>query len=1562
MALIIPTREATRAKTNLIIPDRKPLEFTNADIRKEKGKSIINGMIESGQATTAREPIIIPSRKPSPLQSVGEYISPQPDKVRVVDFVRELGGIFGKITSGAKFIQEEISRSGASVGLTVAGATSGGAKELDISGDEIENKVARVIFGDRPLKSIESRVADAELVLKNYSERLQGDTGVDGASELQKSLGEIGEANSTLLSFLGVGGMISLDFTGAGGQKNAIKALAKSKDFAFISKILRQIGVAEDIITPTASKLVKVSDEKIISKAITKIDDLQKSTNIVKNSLKIPEQPLTKEIQKAKAEGKSFDEFVGSKEKLYHGTDASSASKIEEGGFKFGEGKVGAEDSITKKLVGDVVYFADTSEATKGFARVDFGKKPSIVEASLDNIRLATTEDINRLKKGNTAKEYRQAVEELKKEGFDGLKTGLNDIAIWNINKIKTKSQLKQLWDKGITKVDDIASDIKKAKAEGKSFEEFVEPKTVYHGTNAEFDTFKGGLKGVKVDTNGGFYFSPYKKTAQNFGKNVKEVVLDIKNPKIAKTYREIGTLKKADIDKAIAEGYDGYYFKPSAEDLKSGYMQPYNEEWVAFKPEQIKTKSQLKQLWDKGESINVQINKIKLGDDFADATGDIQKGIKSKTDLPVLLGKEGDEFFVKDGNHRIAEAMRRGENTIKATLDEAEYLKLTKEKKISSLDDIFEVKKTVKPKPLTGKEQIALREEAKFARMEEKAQRESLSFEGELESQYQSFKKLISPSKLDEIADATQLKAKVKANSEEIDNILYSQDKNIDEVFDIFKERRFDETAPFTQIPKETKAVVAEKARQQVKSAKDIIDRRRGFINAAKRQFGLSDTDLKKITRKDIRLMSNIEFKKFIDDLRIGAAKLAKTRDAKNRVLNLVKEKELQKVDALRKAMKLPPINKMSIEELGKLEKELEKAQVGDVFLTTRELETVKKTDLGDIKTIREARVKLAKELGVPVSSLDNIKVSELDRLRFDTALADRNPFYKMLVENTHENILIGEKSFLETETEINKLVTKARKSRKRGIGEKLIPTDKKVFDYLSGNEKLAKEMTSEELELANYLQVKFSDALDYLLKNEVIEKGRSNYITNTRRGFLEAVKEDGIIKSIREVLDAHKQDEQTFQILDRSTGDILPLEKFFQFSLRRTGGIKPTKNVAKAANTYFRTLEKKKALDALIPKMDIYVRSLTPTKLTPKGLEMDRKLKTFVNEWLNNKKGRKTTLIAKQGGKIDIALSTIRSFLYFKDLAFSLPVGLASFVGEQVSTFVNIGNRLYLKGAKRSLTKQGKSIIDKYTNFIGKSVWSELKEPSKNIGDKFTEGMFGAFAQSTREANKIHLLGNLTEAEFKAGAVSPKRLAQMKIEIGKFRMLSEGKSIIGSAPEGQVITQYKTWAIPILRTITKDLSTILKTISKGDIKKAITSTEMKEILRASEISSGVLFLGNKFIDEDDESFIGKMTKRLQQEALTILGALDTKTMLAAPRLTSFVENLGKALSSLIKLEEYKTKKGLVGVGKLKRELKPGFVRQFETKKTASPRAAELKKIFNSGGSQRKTLNEIFK
>lgn len=880
------------------------------------------------------------------------------------------------------------------------------------------------------------------------------------------------------------------------------------------------------------------------------------------------------------------------------------------------------------------------------------------------------------------------------------------------------------------------------------------------------------------------------------------------------------------------------------------------------------------------------------------------------------------------------------------------------------TLDDIFESDIKPKMKTLTGKEQLEIREAQKVARQDAKLRKESMIFgEETLEDQYQNFKKLVTPGKLSEIEDVVQLKNKVKAEPAAIDNILYSQTKNDNEIFDMFKDRRLSENFALPQVEKETKAIVAEKARQTIMSAKEKVERRRQFVKIAQRQFELSDNDVRKISQRDVRNMADYEFKKFIDDFRIKAMELAKTRQAKNQVLSLIRDKELQRVDALRRAMELPPIEKMSIDDLSKLETELEKTQVGDVFLTQRELETVPKTDLGNIKTVREAREKLAQELKIPIEKLENIKVSELDRLRFDTALAEKNPFYKMMVEETHANLLKAEEIYLGEEKIVNDLVVKARKSKPRGLAQRAIPTDDLVFDYLSGNTKLAEKMTKEELELANYLQIKYADALEYLIENKVLTKGRSNYITNTRRGFLEAIKDSGLKKAFTELLDSYKQDEQIFQILDQSTKEILPLEKFFKFSLQRTGGISPTKNIAKATETYFKILEKKKALDALIPKIDIYVQSLTPQKLTPKGLEMDRRLKTFVNEWLNTKKGRRTTLIAKQGGKIDIATGAIRSFLYFKDLALSLPIGLASLVGEQVSTFVNIGNKLYLKGVDRYASKQGRQIIETHKFFIGKNIWEELAEPSKNIGDKFTEGMFGLFKQSTVEANKIHLLGSLTDEEFKAGKVSAKRLAEMKLEIGKYRMLSEGKSIIGSTPEGQILTQYKTWAIPIFRSVSNNLLKISKDLASGDIKKTFTSKELKETLRAAEITTAVILLGNKFLDEEDDSYLGKLTKRLNMEALTILGALDTKTMLAAPRLVSFVENLGKAISSLIKLEEYKTKEGYIGVEQLKKELKPGFLRQFEQKeKPKSGRQKQLDKIFNRGIEKRQSLNEIFK
>nr|MDA3815654.1 hypothetical protein [Patescibacteria group bacterium] len=149
-------------------------------------------------------------------------------------------------------------------------------------------------------------------------------------------------------------------------------------------------------------------------------------------------------IEKAGYDGVIVDTKEGKNTfltKLFHGTTEASAKLIDKEGFKFGKGVTGKEQTITKKIVGDVVYFAETPNATKGFERTEFGVEPSIVEISSSNLKLATPNDVD-LSLGI------KAIDILKQKGFDGLRKGSNDIAVWNIDKIKTKSELNEIYNK----------------------------------------------------------------------------------------------------------------------------------------------------------------------------------------------------------------------------------------------------------------------------------------------------------------------------------------------------------------------------------------------------------------------------------------------------------------------------------------------------------------------------------------------------------------------------------------------------------------------------------------------------------------------------------------------------------------------------------------------------------------------------------------------------------------------------------------------------------------------------------------------------------------------------------------------------------------------------------------------------------------------------------------------------------------------------------------------------------------------------------------------------------
>lgn len=896
------------------------------------------------------------------------------------------------------------------------------------------------------------------------------------------------------------------------------------------------------------------------------------------------------------------------------------------------------------------------------------------------------------------------------------------------------------------------------------------------------------------------------------------------------------------------------------------------------------------------------------------------------------------------------------------------------------------------KPKALTGAEQLKLREAEKLAREDAKLRKELLEFyEGDLESQYQSFKKLVSPSRLYEIEDVAQFKNKIKASSNEIDNLLYSQERTADEVFEMFKSRRLEEQAPLPQVGKETKAMVAEKARRSIMSEKEKVNRRREFIKAVKSQFGLSDNDLRRISQKDIRLMNDFEFKTFLDDARWKAAELAETKQAKNELMTTIREGELQKVDNLRKAMQLPPISKMTESQLRQFDEALSPFQRGDIFLSQRSLELIDRTKLRGSRTLREAREALAKEMGVPVEKLEQIKYDWSDLIRYDTALAEKNPFYKIMVERSQESVLKSDARFLNIERESDKLAKLAEKSRKNlNIKEKVwnlfAPQDSDIVRYLEANIKdkinIGKNLTKEQLDYAHYIERYFNSAYDHLVEMKSLTGSRFEdiYYPHMRKNFFENVKDNGVLKAFKSLKKTEEQDRVVFSIIGEDTGIILSKEKFFSNILYRTGELDPSLNVTKTFKRYVKAFEKKKALDEIIPEIEIYAQSLTPTSLTPKGLEMDRRLKGFVKKYLNNKKGRKATYggFVEQNGTIDMGLRAGNTFVAIKDLGFNIYAGIAATVGEQVMTYQTLGKLKYIKAWKRRVWDTGISrlshknankILTENKEFIGKDIWTELAEAGEGLSEKFTKVLFGMFSQSSVEANKLFLLGSITRAELSAGKLSAERLAKLKIEAGRWRDLGRDmKSVLGSTSVGATATKYKGWAVPIMRTNTNNLIKIGSKLKGGNFKEALSGKEVLELYRAIELSAILLMIGGYIISEEkDESFIGKLKARAYMEAKTFLGGIDPTLFLATPRLYNFIQDFASNLKKIILLEKYEQsgmwgeEGDLKGVSGMQRLLAPNVLQGFFRGSSGGEKSLQdvLEELREPSGGE-KSLQEV--
>ena len=718
----------------------------------------------------------------------------------------------------------------------------------------------------------------------------------------------------------------------------------------------------------------------------------------------------------------------------------------------------------------------------------------------------------------------------------------------------------------------------------------------------------------------------------------------------------------------------------------------------------------------------------------------------------------------------------------------------------------------------------------------------------------------------------------------------------------------------------------------------------KRDKIKIIQEYFSIPDKEMSKILKKDFRYMDEKEFAGYLEDIRQKSFELSDNIQARNELLTTIRDKSLKNTENLQKVMKLPAIKDMTTEQLQQFNKALEPYMVNDMFLSERLLETVENTELKGLKTYREVKETMARKLGTTVEELSQIKVGLLDRGLYDTALARKNPFYNFMVDQFNKYEMQSIKIVLEKKKTLNELVTAARKSRKRTIIEKLVPTDQRVFEYIESGIKpvLAKEMTKEELNLAHFLISEFERMRDILVQKKTLEKFRENYILHTQRPFLEALKDDGVKTSFKEMFSKNQFQEAYFNIID-DTGNILPMEKFFKYSLRRTGELTPSKNVATAYLTYLQAFEKKNSLDAVIPEIMAYAQVLTPLKETPHGLEQDATLKNFVKQWLNNKKGRTSKLLLSQGDRLDNAVNSLNMFITLRDLGFGLFQGVTSKIGENVMTATQLGYKDYLLGKARAFTKKGREISERYPQFVGENPWLDLvQDTSKNIGDKAIESAFILFRDSTYQSNKNFLLGSLTKEEFNSGMISPERLANLRKEMGRYRNVEGAKSIWGSTTEGKTFLKYREWAVPALTTTVDNLKVVAREAARGNFAKK----EVQELARVAITTASAYLMISVAMKDKDTSFLGKMLTKAQRESTSILSAMDPTTWTKSARLVTFLNDLAISLKDIALLEKYKTKSGLKGVNEFVKLVKPTIVSQFQ-KATSAP----AKKALNIPG-----------
>ena len=243
--------------------------------------------------------------------------------------------------------------------------------------------------------------------------------------------------------------------------------------------------------------------------------------------------------------------------------------------------------------------------------------------------------------------------------------------------------------------------------------------------------------------------------------------------------------------------------------------------------------------------------------------------------------------------------------------------------------------------------------------------------------------------------------------------------------------------------------------------------------------------------------------------------------------------------------------------------------------------------------------------------------------------------------------------------------------------------------------------------------------------------------------------------------------------------------------------------------------------------------------------------------------------------------------------------------------------------------------------SGFIGEGPFEKL-HAGTDATDSAKALMFGAFQAMRHEVLRDLLLATATKEELAAGKELPaERLAQLKLDAGRWLDIHGNKSVRGSSVWGAQWTQFKGWAIPPALTIAEDLGALYNRFGPGGSGEKMKPEQKADVARLAMTAAMAALVGTWATKEkENNTWVGRAIHYLRGEIWSIAGSPKVLAMMVgggvltaeAAKLTNHLIMLG----TLEKFEKDTTTHDagdLKAPGLLKKDITPALLKQAQSK-----------------------------